>query len=52
MSEHTSLQKDYAKYRIEKAKEDLTAAKLLYDNGSYRIAILCDFSCIKSSIGI
>ena len=38
MSEHTSLQKDYAKYRIEKAKEDLTAAKLLYDNGSYRIA--------------
>ena len=30
--------KDYARYRIERAKEDLDAAHLLFNNGSYRIA--------------
>lgn len=30
--------KDYVRYRIEKAKEDLDAAHLLYDTGKYRIA--------------
>lgn len=37
MPEYTSVQKDYAKYRLEKAKEDLEAAHLLFDNGNYRI---------------
>lgn len=31
-------QKDYAKYRLERAKEDLDAARLLFDNGNYRVA--------------
>ena len=31
-------QKDYAKYRLERAKEDLDAAHLLFDNGNYRVA--------------
>ena len=30
--------KDYAKYRIERAKEDLDAAHMLFDAGNYRIA--------------
>lgn len=38
MPEYTSLQKDYAKYRIERAGEDLEAAHLLFDAGNYRIA--------------
>ena len=38
MPDHNSLQKDYAKYRIERAREDLEAARLLYDAGNYRIA--------------
>ncbi len=29
MPEYSSLQKDYAKYRIQRAKEDLEAAHLL-----------------------
>ena len=33
-----AVKKDYAKYRIERAKEDLDAAHLLFDNGNYRIA--------------
>lgn len=33
-----NLQKNYAQYRIERAKEDLDAAHLLYENGNYRIA--------------
>lgn len=37
MPEYSSLQKDYAKYRIERAREDLDAARLLYDAGNYRI---------------
>ena len=32
------VKKDYAKYRIDRAKEDLDAAHLLFDNGNYRIA--------------
>lgn len=38
MPDHNSLQKDYAKYRIERAREDLEAAHLLCDAGNYRIA--------------
>ena len=38
MPEYSSLQKDYAKYRIERAKEDLEAAYLLFNSGNYRIA--------------
>lgn len=38
MPEYSSLQKDYAKYRMERAKEDLDAARLLFDAGNYRIA--------------
>lgn len=38
MPEYSSLQKDYAKYRIQRAKEDLEAAHLLFDAGNYRIA--------------
>ena len=38
MPEYTTAQKDYANYRLEKSKEDLSAAHLLFDNGSYRIA--------------
>ena len=38
MPDHNSLQEDYAKYRIERAREDLEAAHLLYDAGNYRIA--------------
>lgn len=32
------FREDYVKYRIERAKEDLDAAHLLYDHGNYRIA--------------
>lgn len=38
MPEYSSLQKDYAKYRMERAREDLDAAHLLFDAGNYRIA--------------
>lgn len=38
MPEYTSLQKEYAQYRIKRAKEDLDAAHLLFDTGNYRIA--------------
>ncbi|MCR1842219.1 HEPN domain-containing protein [Murimonas intestini] len=38
LPEYSSLQKDYAKYRIERAKEDLEAAYLLFNSGNYRIA--------------
>ena len=38
MPKYTSVQKDYARYRLNKSKEDLEAAKLLLDNGNYRIA--------------
>lgn len=38
MPEFSSLQKDYAKCRMERAREDLDAAHLLFDAGNYRIA--------------
>ena len=38
MPEYTPLQKKYAQYRINRAKEDLDAAHLLFDTGNYRIA--------------
>lgn len=38
MPEYTTVQKDYAQYRLDKSKEDLEAAHLLFDNGSYRVA--------------
>lgn len=38
MPEYTSAQKDYARYRIDRSREDLEAARLLFQNGSYRIA--------------
>mgnify|MGYP005781707165 CR=1 FL=1 len=38
MPEYTPLQKEYAQYRINRAKEDLDAAHLLFDTGNYRIA--------------
>lgn len=38
LPEYTALQKDYAKYRLDKSKEDLEAAQLLFSQGSYRIA--------------
>lgn len=38
MVEYTVVQRDYAKYRLDKSKEDLETAKLLFENGNYRIA--------------
>ena len=38
MPENKELQNNYARYRIERSKEDLDAAHLLFDNGNYRIA--------------
>lgn len=38
MPEYTHLQKDYSKYRLERAESDLKAAKLLFSNGEYRAA--------------
>lgn len=38
MPDNKNIQKDYARYHIERAKEDLNAAHLLFDNGNYRIA--------------
>ncbi len=38
MPEFDAIHKDYAKYRIERSKEDLEAAHLLFDAGNYRIA--------------
>ncbi len=32
------VMKDYARYRLERSREDLDAAHLLYENNSYRIA--------------
>ena len=32
------VQKDYAKYRLARAREDLDAAHLLFENSNYRIA--------------
>lgn len=38
MPEFDARHKDYAKYRIERSKDDLEAAHLLYNAGNYRIA--------------
>ena len=38
MGDFQDIQKDYARYRLQKAREDLDAAKLLFENESYRIA--------------
>lgn len=38
LPKYTTEQKEYAQYRLAKSKEDLIAAKLLFDNGNYRIA--------------
>lgn len=38
MPERDELHRDYAKYRISRAKEDLDTAHMLYQAGKYRIA--------------
>lgn len=38
MPEYSEESKEYAKYRLQRSKEDLDAAKLLFDAGQYRIA--------------
>lgn len=38
MPDNRDIQKDYAKYRIKRSKEDLDAVHLLFDSGNYRIA--------------
>ena len=38
MPDNIELQISYAKYRLERSKDDLSAAHLLFDNGNYRIA--------------
>lgn len=38
MPKYDSVHMDYAKYRLERAKDDLDTAHLLYEAGKYRIA--------------
>lgn len=38
MPELDAMHKDYSRYLMERAKEDLDAAQLLFDTGNYRIA--------------
>ena len=38
MPEFDGIHKDYARYRIERAKDDLEAAHLLFSAGNYRVA--------------
>lgn len=38
MPENFDMQRDYATYRLERAREDLKAARLLFQNGNYRVA--------------
>ena len=38
MPDNIELQKSYAKYRLERSKDDLSVAHLLFDNGNYRVA--------------
>lgn len=38
MLEYDPMHADYAKYRLERAKDDLDTAHLLYEAGKYRIA--------------
>ena len=48
--------KDYSKYRYEKSKEDLAAAKLLFENNSYGAAnnraYYCIFHAIRSVLAL
>ncbi len=37
MPEYTSVQREYARYRLDKVKEDLEAAKQLFDDGITRV---------------
>lgn len=46
LPEYSDVQKDYAKYRLERSKEDLNAARLLFDNRNYRIANNRAYYCI------
>ena len=38
MPKNHTMHKDYARYRMERAKEDLDTAHLLFEVGKYRIA--------------
>lgn len=38
MPDNSDIRKDYVRYRIERSKEDLDAAHLLFSSGNYRIA--------------
>ncbi len=38
MPENFDMQRDYATYRLERAREDLKAARLLFQNDNYRVA--------------
>lgn len=38
MFDQNDIRMDYARYRIERSKDDLDAAHLLFDGGNYRIA--------------
>lgn len=38
MEKDFDAKKTYAKYRLDKAKEDLEVAKLMYESGHYRVA--------------
>lgn len=38
MPDNSDIRKDYVIYRIERSKEDLDAAHLLFNSGNYRIA--------------
>lgn len=48
LPEYSSLQKDYAKYRIERAKEDLEAAHLLF-NAMRAVLVFDNFDSSKHS---
>ena len=38
LPENFDMQRDYATYRLERAREDLKAARLLFQNDNYRVA--------------
>lgn len=38
MPDYTQLQKDYSAYRMSRAEEDLSAARLMLENGQFRAA--------------
>ena len=39
MVEYTALQRDYAKYRLDKSKEDLEAARVVFSQGAIELQI-------------